>query len=239
MKYIRKLPYNSEGLKNAHAKPPTSAEEARKRWTKFKPHKKRLLQQLLTEQYQLCCYSEVDADKQGLGYHIEHVINKGMNPSKTFDYANLAASAIHSDNISSLPKAQVFGGHATGKANTFNESLFMPCNDANCSGLFTYLSNGGIIPRDGLKPGEFERAEYTIKLLNLDSPFLVVLRRNRWQALDDEFNVYVDDHLELDVLVVQELLPSEGRLKDFFSLTRQFFGAKAEAILAENAPELI
>lgn len=51
---------------------------------------------LLNEQYHLCCYSEVRADLRGLGYHIEHVENKSQHPERTFDYLNLAASALDS-----------------------------------------------------------------------------------------------------------------------------------------------
>ncbi|EJT4385593.1 TIGR02646 family protein, partial [Salmonella enterica] len=49
---------------------------------------------LLNEQYHLCCYSEIRADLRGLGYHIEHVENKSQQPGRTFDYQNLAASAL-------------------------------------------------------------------------------------------------------------------------------------------------
>ncbi|ELI0860547.1 TIGR02646 family protein, partial [Salmonella enterica] len=70
---------------------------------------------LLNEQYHLCCYSEIRADLRGLGYHIEHVENKSQQPGRTFDYQNLAASALDSENGLHLFGINAFGGHARGK----------------------------------------------------------------------------------------------------------------------------
>lgn len=239
MRYLVKGPYISTGLSNAHAVPPTDALGAKERWQKFKPHRRKLLNHLLKEQYQLCCYSELRADESGLGYHIEHVINKGMMPQRTFDYSNLSASAIHSEQIPSLPKGQVFGGHAPGKTNPYDESLFVSCHDADCARFFAYLSDGRVVPREELNKADQERARYTIDLLNLDSPFLRVLRRNWWGALDEELNEYLNEGLDYTALVHQDLLPEDGKLNSFFSLTRQFYGPIAEDTLAKEAPELL
>jgi len=63
-----------------------------------------VLQALLDEQYQLCCYSELRADQEGLGYHIEHLENKSQAPARTFDYSNLAASALRGDDLQQLSR---------------------------------------------------------------------------------------------------------------------------------------
>lgn len=70
---------------------------------------------LLNEQYHLCCYSEIRADLRGLGYHIEHVENKSQQPGRTFDYQNLATSALDSENDLHLFGINAFGGHSRGR----------------------------------------------------------------------------------------------------------------------------
>jgi len=103
----------NHALRTAHASPPGTAADATSRWQGLN-HKTDLRDNyLLPEQYHLCCYSELDADREGLGFHIEHVENKSQNPARTFDYANLAASAFSSKEGLLLAKAQVwevFGG---------------------------------------------------------------------------------------------------------------------------------
>lgn len=239
MRHLANAPYISQALSNAHAAPPTNAAEATTRWRQFKPHKKKMLNHLVTEQYQLCCYSELRADESDLGYHIEHVINKGMVPGRTFDYSNLAASAVHSEQISSVPKGQVFGGHSQGKIKPFDETMFISCHDPDCARFFAYLSDGRVVPREDLNEADQARAQYTIELLNLDSPFLRVLRRNWWDALDEDYTIYIGENLEVAPLVEQDLLPHNGKLKSFFTLTRHFYGQLAEDTLVREAPQLL
>src|SRR5690554_2149422 len=101
MRHIRKQRDGGYYFDNANKNPPQTAEEATNRWSSFR-HKQTVLERLRDEQYQLCCYSEVRADLIGLGYHIEHIENKRQNPARTFDYSNLSASAIASDDLTQL-----------------------------------------------------------------------------------------------------------------------------------------
>jgi uncharacterized protein (TIGR02646 family) len=97
----------------SHTSPPLTHEDATRRWSRFS-HKPDVLNCLLEEQYGLCCYSEIRPDLIGLGFHIEHVENKGKNPGRTFDYTNLAASALNSRHdlkALSTQKGDIFGGH--------------------------------------------------------------------------------------------------------------------------------
>jgi len=224
----------SDGLDNAHANPPLDAETATGRWRRFRPHKKRLLEHLLAEQYYLCCYSELRADEADLGYHIEHVVNKGMVPARTFDYENLSASAIQSERIPTLSSGEVFGGHTPGKMVAYDEALFISCRNPDCEKAFAYLSDGRVVPRQDLSIADSERAQYTINLLNLNSPYLVVLRRNWWDTLDFELDEYLGQGLDLTILAKQDLLPIDGKLKSFFSLTRRFYGPVAETVLSRG-----
>ncbi len=241
MRHISKQGDGGFHLNQAHANPPQTTYQATSRWSSF-GHKPTLLLELLDEQYQLCCYSELRADQEGFGYHIEHIDNKSQNPLRTFDYGNLAASAL--DSTIDLPafKAQgeeVFGGHAAGKKQACDMNRFISCHHPDCSRYFAYLSDGRIVPNLALTPHERECAQYTIDLLNLNSPFLIVRRRNWWNELDDLYQEHAAKGWSLPDLVAVDLVPTGNALSRFFSLTRQFFGQIAVQTLQQHAPELV
>lgn len=226
--------------------PPTTSEEATRAWNKF-GNKTSVSNALLTEQYHLCCYSEVRADEEELGYHIEHVENKSQHPARTFDPTNLAACAIDSNLGFAKLKAQpgelnlnLFGGHARLKAQSVDMTLFIHPHQANSSALFRYLSDGRIIPNPDLGQSTLahRQADYTITQLNLNSPHLKTLRRSWWKELNGKEESRSDQPEALSKLALVDLLPVNGKLNRFFSLTRQFYGPRAEQALAQNAPEL-
>lgn len=243
MRFIRKN--ESEGirkLKHHHANPPHTDTEASERWEKLK-NKEIVRKVLLKEQYQLCCYSELRADKMGLGYHIEHVINKSQEPTRTFDYMNLAASALDSNNgINEVKKQghEIFGGHAQGKQKGVDPNLFVSCLQDDCQRFFAYLSNGKVEPALNLNELDKKRAAYTIDLLELNSNYLVNLRQSWSKELYQVLQEYEDDIESLAKLAAIELVPDENTmLSSFFSLTRQFYVDLAERILQEKAPDLL
>lgn len=229
---------------NNKAQPQTST-DATQAWIDF-GSKKSVINALLSEQYHLCCYSEIRADQEGLGHHIEHVENKSQNPQRTFDPSNLAASAIHSERGIALLKneppplpSQIFGGHAPAKTQGCDMQLFVSCFQANCATYFVFLSNGQIKPRAAPGSQEFLRADYTINQLNLNSPFLVNRRQKWWKELLGDDEQQDEDLLQQAKLAASYLLPTGGKLNRFFSLTRQFYGPAAEDILNKHAPELV
>lgn len=245
MKFVRKHGDGGYHLTQASAKQPTTSQTASSRWRTFK-HKQSVLESLRSEQYQLCCYSEVRADQLGLGYHIEHVENKSQHPQRTFDYTNFAASALTSDDLSSLgngqlqtdQKSAIFGGHAVGKQRSVDMQRFISPHQADCSRFFSFLSDGRITPSDVLNAEERDRAQYTIDLLNLNSPFLLTERQKWWDELDQLWEQHLQNDMDLHCLAGVDLIPRNQALSPFFSLTRQFFGRIAEAVICENAPEL-
>ncbi len=243
MRAIQKQGSGGFHLNQSHGNPPQTPEQAGSRWSRF-GHKEEVLQCLLAEQFHLCCYSELRADEEGLGYHIEHVENKRQNPPRTFDYANLAASALHSDELGTLKARgeEVFGGHAPGKqgANGSVDMLrFVLPHQPDCRRFFAYLSDGRVTPADALGEQDRDRAQYTIDTLNLNSPFLVTRRRQWWDELDELFREHVGKGWNLPDLVAVELVPSGNKLSRLFSLTRQFFGPVAERTLQQQAPALL
>jgi uncharacterized protein (TIGR02646 family) len=235
----------NHALRTAHTVPPGTVADATSRWHCLN-HKTDLRNNyLLPEQYHLCCYSELDADREGLGFHIEHIENKSQNPPRTFDYANLAASAFSSDEGLPLAKAQgweVFGGHTAGKQgkpDPVDMALFVSPLRPDCARFFAYLSSGEVEPRNELAgTPDWERADYTIRLLNLNSPYLVSLRREWWDELDQFFQEHRVKGWSLSHLAQIDLLPRGHRMSRFFSLTRIFYGSLADQVLRTYLPSL-
>lgn len=245
MKRIVKVGQGSRKLQQAALNPPQSSEAATTAWRSFRQHgggAELLAAHLLPEQQGLCGYSELAADSLGLGFHIEHVENKRQNPARTFDYGNLIASAFSSSEGLPLVKAQgleVFGGHATGKQGKplpVDMAKFVSPLQDDSARYFAYLSNGVVEPRLDLSPADRDRAAYTIDLLNLNSPFLVSLRKAWWDELDALYSQHEQQGWSVQHLAMVDLLPRGQRLSPFFTMTRQFFGPVAEQLLREQAP---
>ncbi|ELG2675532.1 TIGR02646 family protein [Salmonella enterica subsp. enterica serovar Cerro] len=241
MRHVIKTRRGTGALLTAHEQPPQNSDQSTRRWQRFgRENKAALMTLLLNEQYHLCCYSEIRADLRGLGYHIEHVENKSQQPGRTFDYQNLAASALDSENGLHLFGINAFGGHARGKQEAVDMAKFIHCHLPDCSRYFAYLSDGRIVPADELNAQEMERAEYTIDLLNLNSGFLQTERRNHWEELEQLFEEHIEKGWDLQQLLQLELVPSpDHKLHEFFSITRQFFQQEAGQVLQIHAPALI
>ncbi len=103
---------------------------------------------------------------------------------------------------------------------------FISCYQYGCESYFAYLSDGRIVPKDELNVTQRERANYTINLLNLNSRYLINLRRQRWDELDQLVLEHINNNWDLEQLCDLELnfLDSNHGLYPFFSLARQFFG---------------
>jgi uncharacterized protein (TIGR02646 family) len=228
MRVITKKNSGGYHLDKAHQNPPTTANEATSRWSSF-GYKETLLDYLLDEQYGLCCYSELRADLEGLGYHIEHLQPKSDNPARTFDYNNLAASALNTDDLATIE--DLFGGHA--KQSEYDLHLFISCHELDCDRYFAYLSDGRVVPSNRLNDLEKSRADYTITLLNLNSPYLVNRRRRWYDELDDLLEEHFVKNWNIEHLAAIDLLPTNQKLSQFFSVTRQFFGVVAERTLLQ------
>ncbi|EBQ0176298.1 TIGR02646 family protein [Salmonella enterica subsp. enterica] len=240
MRHVIKTRRGTDALLTANENPPQDSDQSTRRWRNFRRDKADLMTLLLNEQYHLCCYSEIRADLRGLGYHIEHVENKSQQPVRTFDYQNLAASALDSENGLHLFGINAFGGHSRGKQEAVDMAKFIHCHLPDCSRYFAYLSDGRIVPADELNAQEMERAEYTIDLLNLNSGFLQTERRNHWEELEQLFDEHIEKGWDLQQLLQLELVPSpDHKLHEFFSITRQFFQQEAEQVLQIHAPALI
>ncbi len=238
MRYICLAGVGTSALIRQHRSPPSTSAESTRLWQRL-AGKHALLAELREEQYQLCCYSEINPDELNLGAHIEHVVNKSADPARTFDYQNLAACALSSDDLASRDKKDVFGGHAAGKRGAVNFQQFVSPHMPGCRDFFVYLSDGRVVPAGNPGEPDFQRADYTITLLNLNAPYLVILRRNWWKELDELWEEHQQKNWNLPDLAAVDLVPTGTRLSRFFSLTRQYFGRIAETVLQQQAPQLV
>jgi len=74
----------------------------------------------------------------------------------------------------------------------------------------------------------------TIELLNLNARRLRVARAKRWRALNDEWGERLADTEEMQRAARIEELPVDGRLPEFFTTSRSYFGPAAERVLQEQ-----
>ncbi len=240
MRHVIKTRRGTDALFTANENPPQNSDQSTSRWRNFRRDKADVMTLLLNEQYYLCCYSEVRADWRGLGYHIEHVENKSQQPGRTFDYQNLAASALDSENGLHLFGINAFGGHSRRKQDAVDMAKFIHCHIPDCSRYFAYLSNGYVVPSIDLTEQEAKNAQYTIDLLNLNSGFLQTERRKHWAELEKLLDEHMKKDWDLHQLLLLDLVPSpDHKLHEFFSITRQFFQQEAEQVLQSHAPALI
>lgn len=237
MRHITK-PATSAGvavLKNKAA--PKTPDEAEKSWRKFKKTKA-LMNILLKEQFFLCCYSELRADKLGIGHHIEHIKPKSKFCADTFNYTNLAASALASDpDLKTFGKKKThesFGGHF--KDDNYDER-FVSCHQPDSARFFVYDKNGNINPANNLTDADKERAEYTINVLNLRCAYLTNARKEWWSQLERTLSATQPN--EIKKLIASYFTPVDDKIDEFFSVTRQFFGTAAESYLTNFATSLL
>ena len=82
----------------------------------------------------------------------------------------------------------------------------------------------------GVSPEDVNR---TIETLNLNARRLRAARESRWRTLNEEWGDWTDRH-HLHEAARRELLPLDrGRLPQFFTTARSYFGPVAERVLGE------
>ncbi|MCP2233515.1 retron system putative HNH endonuclease [Erwinia aphidicola] len=255
MRYIKKR--NGFSTKELRAQcsqgAPITADEARRRWHRFTDSNYRLHIQLITEQFGLCCYSEINLTDfslhQNLGSHLEHEKPKSSYPASTFDYNNLLLSSLDSEDLTRFPHSNKFAGHH--KKNIFNPQLFISPQDPNCRGYFIYSSETGEISPDlSRHVNDQNKARYTITLLNLNAPYLLAERREWLQEIESLIAHYVEDG---DVDAIESIAQVEltlthrscpflavhiDQLRKFHSAVRAIFGQLGERVINQECPNI-
>lgn len=223
----------SKELRVRSTHPPKNKDEAIAAWDNFRPRTTRNV--CLQEQYGLCGYSEVPLyESHGcftitkeLGMHIEHVKPKSIFPELTFEHKNLIVSAISKDGQRSLPAKDVFGGHA--KNDWYDQNMFISPLSKNCRVYFHYNLNGEVIPKESLSEQEKKHAQITIEKLNLNSPILILWRKNWIEEASKIIDELLDDKVAIEKFAETELtLSHDYKLRAFHSAIMQLFGRYGE-----------
>ncbi|MCL1080050.1 TIGR02646 family protein [Parashewanella spongiae] len=265
MRYIKKA--NGGNIRSLNAAQqsqqrngaPLTADEATRAWGRFKDTDQQLLQKLLTEQFGLCCYTELNLadlkNTHGIGSHFEHEQPKHTFPHRTFDEANLLRCALDSEDLSKYSGENRFGGHYkdNNEQLDYDAAKFISPQSANCRDFFVYLtSDGSIHPKAGLSAQDNMKAQYTIDILNLNASFLKAERKRWLKEIDEEINKLIDKaatrqdrenlaecELTLTNLPHPELNKTAfPQLRPFHSATRALFGQLGENVIQQYCPQI-
>ena len=133
-------------------------------WDSFTPEIKQVLKQyLLEEQENSCCpYCEIKINLENS--HIEHIKPKNIFPNLLADYNNFIACCLTKKRC------------GNSKASKWSELFINPITE-NPEDYFEYdIKTGRMVPI--FKEGEkYEKAKYTIELLNLNEDRLCKIRK--------------------------------------------------------------
>ncbi|MBW3533439.1 retron system putative HNH endonuclease [Shewanella sp. NKUCC06_TVS] len=228
MKYIIKSA--NAALDHLNKTPPQDTLEARTRWQRIKSKtKNETRKKCCAEQFGLCGYSEVALLKANftnftdLGAHLEHVEPKSKVPQRTFDHKNLILCAIDTNDQKNITKGDIFGGHYKDDWHEPNDFInpFM----VDCSSYFHFENDGRIKPSIHRSVFEQCKAQITIDRLNLNSPTLVVWRKNWYEEISDDIDKHLDpyDQVGLAKLKDMTLMQNNGLLPPFYSMLKQLF----------------
>jgi len=184
---------------------------------------------LMAEQQQLCCYCEWSLVREPC--HIEHLQPRhgpDGDSSRTFEYTNLACSCNGGSGTN-----RHCGHH---KGDVYDRVRFIIPSAENSDRLLVYTMEGHVGSASNLNAADQERGRYTIRVLNLDCPRLANMRRSHANGLMDTIQGLIDadaaDQIG-DLALFYVTADAQGRLQPFFSLSRQIFGARADAILEQ------
>ncbi|MFH4593979.1 retron Ec78 anti-phage system effector HNH endonuclease PtuB [Vibrio alginolyticus] len=159
-----------------------------------------------------CAYCECQLQEDNTKRHIEHFIQKGRDPSKTFDWDNLFGSCNNPNRC---------GKFKDEDSEAKNIDLAKVCKPdvMDASELILFLNSGKVRSRTTLTPQQKELADNTITVFNLDRDS--TLENSRKAAIAGEKSLADsywemlanDDTGELAVLLEEELSEALIRIK--------------------------
>jgi uncharacterized protein (TIGR02646 family) len=199
-------------------------------WSGFNAQGKQdIVASLMPAQNYLCAYCQIRLDSE-IGYHIEHVINKSIDPTLTFEWPNLVLSCTHSESIDATRMdGGVSCGHSAGKSTwPALDSQFIQPTEPDCERYFEYLaSDGSVQPATNLNANDTKRATYTRDLLNLNCRRL---NRQRKDMLEEGFRIIrqlMSDPTALKHFLDCDLGETNHKLNSFHTARVQQFRAFA------------
>lgn len=247
MKRIRGLPDPPAGLQDY-----LEAETQRASWEGFRSHDggrahRELIQDLTDLQHRLCGYCEIGLTE--LDHQVEHVLPRSdpvQGRSLALDYRNLIACCKGGTRRGSEDSRYLRPVRRNRSCGEKKGACMIPASlePRNLPALpsLVRVFDDGRIEADaaacaslGASPEDVNR---TIEMLNLNARRLRVARERRWRALNDEWGDWagLSDRDHLHGAARRELLPDHGRLPQFFTTARSYFGPVAERVLGE-APQ--
>ncbi len=160
----------------------------------------RMRNHLASQQKSICCYCcrALDREKNN-AIHIEHVKPRDQFPALSMEYSNLLASC---SSDASCDKA---------KGKQYDSALFVSPLDEDCESLFEYLTDGSI-------KGRNERAEWTIKTLNLNEPNLRQARKTLYEDCCLMAEAFGREYVRTEYMEEKE-----GRLPRFVDMVEYFY----------------
>lgn len=248
MKRIRRLPDRPAGLQDY-----LEVETQRASWEGFRSHDggrahRELIQELTDLQHGLCGYCEIGLSE--VDHQVEHVVPRSdpvQGPSLVLDYRNLIGCCKGgtwrgSDDSRYLEPVRRNRSCGEKKGARMIPASLEPRSLPALPPLLRVFDDGRIEADSkacthlGVSP---EDVNGIIEMLNLNARRLREARERRWRALNDEWGDWTErlaDRDRLHEAARRELLPDGGRLAQFFTTARSYFGPVAERVLGE-APQ--
>lgn len=223
---MRKFTHPINTPRKLASKNEKSVDDAEKAWKNFRG-KKELQDSLIPAQKNLCPYCEIELTRSEgeIGYHIEHIEPKSMNPSRTFDFNNLLVSCFNTGgeiSASDLDPQPISCGHA--KKREFDSLLFIKPTDQDCETYFFYELDGRIIANPDLNDSaKLAQVDYTITLLNLNCRRL---KRERKDMIVEGLNCVndlLDNQDALSHFANGQLDEVNDKNRSYFTTRRQYF----------------
>ncbi len=163
--------------------------------------------QMLAEQGYLCAYTMQRIPTPD-GCHIEHVVPRNQDPLLQISYSNLLA-CTPSDTPGHRPKGGNYPFGAQEKGGTpIDENNFVSPLREDVERRFRYAADGSVKPL-----GNDGAAESTIKILRLDHPQLVDLRKAAIEECVWDADLSADKAEELSRTIMT--VDAAGRIPEF------------------------
>lgn len=249
MKRIRRIERPTPGLADYR-----SVERDHPSWEGFRSHRsgeayRELRRAQVENQRGLCGYCEIDLESAGV--QIEHVRPRSVDasdPEGELSIGNLLASCHGGTRRSPRPQAYrtpIGPNRSCGpaKGGVSNPAFLDPRDLPASPSLYRVDPEGRITPDTAACVAvgvPASRVTESIRLVGLDGERL---RRARVAVRADLLRLsadHEDDSAEMEEVARQVLLPDgEGRLFEFFTTARSFFGEAAETVLAEAPQEWV
>ena len=244
MKRIESLVNPTPGLTDYLAQ----AGDEDKNYDNFRDHEggasyRELIEGLVNLQHGICGYCEIDINERDR--QVEHVIPQSdphQGAARALDSSNMIAcckggTLMTFDDTRRLDPVKRNRSCGEAKGNRLDIDFIDPRTVPGLPSL-TRVNFDGRIEADA---GSCEscgipvnRMEKTIEILGLNTERLRRARKNRWDALSDNWGSEFDAPELMEAAAKGELLPDpDNRLPRFFTTSRSYFGVHAEKVLSE------